>query len=288
MPSFTEAITVALPGGYFDTAGKRQHQIWMRPWQMADAEALAALEGVCPARLASAILGRCSSLDGAQAAGSDAARALSVGDREALLLHLRRLTLGNEVSAVISCPSCGEKMDLDLRLSDLLLPAYDAAQQVHLREVVAGEACYAVRFRLPTGADQEAVAECAQRDLAGAIVQLVERCVESINGEPASSLPAAVLAELPDAMAALDPQADLMLTAKCVVCDAAFETLFDAITMVAREIERTRRELYRDVHLLASHYHWSEADILALSDRKRRLYLELIHAEWQSSGRQAS
>ena len=288
MPSFADAITVALPGAYCDAAGKRQREVWVRPWSAADAEAIAAFEGAFPAQLTSAILGRCLSLDGSQAAGSAVARAFSVGDREALLLHLRRLTLGNELSTVISCPSCGEKMDLNLVLTELLLPAYDCTQQVYTREIVAEDTCYNVRFRLPTGADQEAVAEGAQRSLAGAVAQLVERCVESINGEIPSSIPLAVLEELPDAMAALDPQAELMFSAKCLACETVFETLFDAISIVGREIEETRRQLYRDVHLLASHYHWSEADILALSDRKRQLYLQLIHAEWHSSRSPAS
>jgi hypothetical protein len=201
---------------------------------------------------------------------------------------LRRLTLGNELSTVIGCSSCGEKMDLDLAVSDMLLPAYDSAQQVHTHEIVDGEARYQARFRLPTGADQEAVARRAERDLAGAALQLVERCIESIDGESPSSIPAAVLAELPDVMAALDPQAELMLSAKCLSCGQVFETLFDTISVVTGELEQMRRQLYREVHLLASHYHWSEADILALGDRKRQLYLQLIHAEWQSPRRQAS
>ena len=31
-----------------------------------------------------------------------------------------------------------------------------------------------------------------------------------------------------------------------------------------------------EVHVLALHYHWSEADILRLSERKRRGYLALL------------
>jgi hypothetical protein len=34
--------------------------------------------------------------------------------------------------------------------------------------------------------------------------------------------------------------------------------------------------LYEEVHVLATHYHWSESDILALPRRKRLRYLDLI------------
>ncbi|HEY6728979.1 MAG TPA: hypothetical protein VI197_33445 [Polyangiaceae bacterium] len=288
MPAFADAVAVTLPGGYRDAAGEWQRRAWLRPWRPADAEELAPFERTFPARQASALLGLCLSLDGSHAAGSEVARALSVGDREALLLQLRSLTVGNKLSTVIRCPSCAEKMDLDLALTDLLLPPYDAAQPTYVHEIVAGDVRHEVRFRLPNGADQEAVAERAQHDLAGAVQALVERCVESIDGEHAPQISAPVVAGLADVMAGLDPQAELMLSAECPACQAAFETLLDATSVVVRELEEARRQLYRDVHLLASHYHWSEEQILALSDRKRQLYLELIHAEWHHSRRQAS
>ena len=288
MPAYADAVAVTLPGGYLDAAGEWQRQVWLRPWRLADAEELAQLERAFPARQASTLLGLCLSLDGSHAAGSEVARALSVGDREALLLQLRRLTSGNELSTVIRCPKCAEKMDLELALSDLLLPPYAAAQQTYVHEIVADGVRYEVRFRLPNGADQEAVAERARHDLAGAVAALVERCVESVDGDRAPRIPPPVLVDLADVMAALDPQAELMLSAECLACRAAFDTLLDATSVVVHEIEEARRQLYRDVHLLASHYHWSEEDILALSDRKRQLYLELIEAEWHNSGRQAS
>lgn len=34
--------------------------------------------------------------------------------------------------------------------------------------------------------------------------------------------------------------------------------------------------LYKEVHHLAFHYHWAEAEILAMSRAKRRRYLALL------------
>ena len=35
-------------------------------------------------------------------------------------------------------------------------------------------------------------------------------------------------------------------------------------------------DLFREVHLLAYHYHWSETDILELTGPRRRRYLALL------------
>lgn len=34
--------------------------------------------------------------------------------------------------------------------------------------------------------------------------------------------------------------------------------------------------LYEEVHIIATRYHWSEADILRLPKRKRTIYLDII------------
>jgi len=37
--------------------------------------------------------------------------------------------------------------------------------------------------------------------------------------------------------------------------------------------------LYREVHLLAYHYHWSATEILRMSAEKRRKFLRLLEEE---------
>ena len=62
---------------------------------------------------------------------TDLVRQLIVGDREALLLHLRRLTLGEHMPCLLSCPECGKKMDLNLEVGELLLPTYPSSTNLH-------------------------------------------------------------------------------------------------------------------------------------------------------------
>ena len=49
--------------------------------------------------------------------------------REALLLHLRRLLVGDRLACVLSCPdpACGEPMDVELAVEELLVGPYAEA-----------------------------------------------------------------------------------------------------------------------------------------------------------------
>jgi hypothetical protein len=252
-----------------------------------------------PAQRTTALLARCLTRLGpltptqeAQRLTPDAVRDLTVGDREALLLHLRRLTLGNRLQCVLSCPdaACGERMDLDLRVSELLLPPYPHPQPWHETTVRENGTYYRVRFRLPTGADQEAVASLARHDAQAAADLLLRRCVDSVSAEDdidqgAEDWPPAVARRLPAIMADLDPQAALMLNLTCPVCGYAFSVLFDTAAYFFQEISGRLDQLYREVHLLAFYYHWSEAEIMGMTTRKRQRYLDLLTEALMEGGR---
>ena len=75
-------------------------------------------------------------------------RQLSLGDREALLLHARRLTFGGLIDCVLRCPECGERMDFQLPIDRVLLPWEERAPARHFEETLeAGDERVRVRFR---------------------------------------------------------------------------------------------------------------------------------------------
>ena len=120
--AFTE---VTIPGG-FERAGRWERSLWARTLCGSDEIFLAEqMRAAPPAARATALLARTVALEGGSVpADQGFCRALAAGDREALLLHLRRLTFGDRMSCVLECPSCGEKLDLDLTVTSLLLPPY--------------------------------------------------------------------------------------------------------------------------------------------------------------------
>ena len=215
----------------------------------------------------------------------EAIQSLTLGDREALLLHLRRLMSGNRLRCLLTCPSpeCQEKLEVEVDVEELLLPPYgEALQEYEITLRQEDGASNSVRFRLPTGADQEAAAVMARTDVAGAADLLFRRCVLSVtssDGSPVDKLPDSLGEQLSDRMAELDPQAEITLHLDCPVCSTAFSTIFDTASYLIQELEAGMRPLYREVHLLAYHYHWSATEILGMGIGKRRRFLRLLEEE---------
>lgn len=283
-------VTVKLSRGCW-LDGTHHEEAVLRPLDGDDeAFLLEASESLLPAQRTTALLARClTRLGPLSPVTTEAAASLTAGDREALLLHLRRLTLGEHLQCVLDCPDphCGERMDLDLQVSDLLLPSYPQAQEWYETTITENGDTYRVRFRLPTGAHQEEAAVLARSDPQAAVDLLLRSCVERVtteNDQSVENLPPVVINHLSTLMSKLDPQAELMLDLTCPACDHSFSALFDAAAYLFQELDNQARHIYREVHLLAFYYHWSEAEIMGMTPGKRRLYLDLL-AEALTEGR---
>lgn len=276
------ASPATVPGGLW-VDGEMRKEFALRPISGTDEAFLLEMgDGVLPARRASALLARC-----LEAGGLDphaVVRELSVGDREALLLQLRRLSMGDRIECVVTCPAteCGESLDVQLSASALLLPPYASWPREGMHDVFIEDEAGALRvqFRLPTGADQEAAADLAYHGTGDPVGLLLRRCVWSATSGHGpfgvDDLTANAIAQLSAAMADLDPQAEIDLELTCPACNASFETVFDATTFLLADLDARIERLYREVHTVALHYHWSEQDILGMSRARRQRYLGLI------------
>lgn len=270
------ATRVSVPGGVLRDGGLVR-ELTLRPVSGADeAFLLESAAGSLPSERATALLARCLEEPDAP----ELADRLTTGDREALLLHLRRITLGDAMECLVACPACGERMELDLRVSNLLVPPYEGIAAGYELERSSEAISYRVRFRVPTAEDLDAAAALARQDPAAGEDELFRRCVlraEAGGAElPALALPASVREAVTDEMAARDPQAELALELRCPSCSAESSVVFDAATFLLQELDRRAERLLEEVHTLALRYHWSEADILAMSARRRVQYLELL------------
>lgn len=275
---------VTLPGGWWN--GNVLHRdALVRPLTGHDEEALLEHTAAMLAERTSALIARCvGRLGTIEPVTPDSAADLTIGDREALVLAVRRATLGERLQCVVDCPDCGAAMDLDLAVGDLLLAPYEASAPHYDDTMRVADGVWRVRYRLPTGADQIAAARvCADDALRGAR-ELLARCVIDVaspSGDciEAASLPQAVADALGQRMAALDPQAEIALAFACPECGTETSAILDAADLLFRELAARGDALYHEVHRLAMHYHWSERDILALPHRKRRRYLALLADE---------
>lgn len=116
---------------------------------------------------------------------------LTSPDRNFLLLELRKLTFGSKLEASYTCPSCRETMVAVEDLESFPVKVVESAGEPEITvELEDGyedrgkEAWYdAMRFRLPTGVDEERVAMAARDNPARGTNALLARCLVAVTGD---------------------------------------------------------------------------------------------------------
>jgi hypothetical protein len=233
----------------------------LRVWEEGQGEppyrqALLLLAAACPGESPEAIL------------------SLSIGSRDSRLLTLREWTFGPELTSLTACPVCGERLEFSLNVSDIRVSAPDTRSPgLHL-----ALDDYSLDFRLPNTGDLIEAGRISEIEQIQRV--LIERCVRDARrkDEPmtAERLPPQIVEALASRMAEADPQADTRLALSCPVCGHRWQALFDIVSFFWGEIQAWVLRILREVHLLASAYGWHEADILAMSTMRRRIYLGMV------------
>ena len=269
MESSVEAV-VTLPGGLLLEDGRLLRRAVLRSPTGREEEWLADHTGPIAPAVTTLIAACLVEIEGLTVSRT-VARDLLVGDRDYLVLQLRRLSLGDAVQAVATCPACHEKLDVDFNIADIPVKARPGTAQTYSVDLAGrGRARRRVRFRLPTGADQEAVDASGSGD---PVEVLFRRCLVDDDGGRLS---------VTDRLAVIDeigersPEIDLELDLVCPACETSFVLPFDTTSFFLSELRRNGRRLLEQVHVLALHYHWTEADILGLTSARRRRYLALL------------
>lgn len=189
-----------------------------------------------------------------------------LGVRIAALLRLLQCSLGGEsLDLAIRCgqADCGEGFEISLPY---------AALQPPLTRAVACElpGRREVNLRLATGDDlrrwREAGAESGEAALGLMIRSLLVSGEAGVDDEPA----------LADAIAAHDPLVDFHVSCRCPGCGAEQALAIDLEAQALSRFAALQRVLLREVHLFASHYGWTEPEVLAVPAQRRARYREWI------------
>jgi hypothetical protein len=187
--------------------------------------------------------------------------ALPIHRRDALLLACRGAVFGNALDGVTTCQACGCRIDVAFELPDL--SGAPLADQGAI-EVDGG----VVSFRVPDSRDLAAAVQAP--DVAAGLDLLADRC---ILAGPAD---AAAKRAIDDEIEHLCNAAWLELKLACPECPNEFVVPIDVGRFFWEELSAQTERLIEETCLLAVHFGWAEADILALPERRRQRYLERL------------
>jgi hypothetical protein len=198
---------------------------------------------------------------------------LSVGDRQFLVQQLAGWLEMDTVWMTSACARCGEHSDFPVHFSEL--PVKEAGVGYPFAQVATsrGNACW----RVPTGADQKAVAAVSTEQDAARL--LLARCLVEITGHDeelttqwVADLSPEDLAQVESSLEAVAPEVITAVQVSCVACGQDSQVGIDPYLC----LQGRQEAISADIHTIACTYHWSEAEILALPQKRRRRYLRLI------------
>jgi uncharacterized protein (UPF0212 family) len=227
-----------LPGGYFHD-GCLHKDVQLKPITGKDEEMLAEAEGAGEEFIITLILANCiQCLGHLDAISIDIARKMLIADRDFILMKQYQLTFGDKVDAILTCPACDKKMDIDFFLSEVEVAENNLSSQVFTMELSSlaayedeqGRKHRNIEFRLPNGGDLEAV-EGIKNEI-DAVIKLLSRCVIRVGDKRmdeniSRSLTALARREIEEEMSELAPRVELEMDIKCPECQHLFTTHFN-------------------------------------------------------------
>jgi hypothetical protein len=264
-------MEVILPGG-LPKNGCIEHRARFRPLTGRIEQALIEFDmDLDRPGYVTAVLGSVLDSIGNQPADAGCVADLCVADRQYLMLRLAALLDGEQMWLKVGCGHCDTPFDVDVRRCDL--PVKQAGPG--FPQMTLGLQEGTIDIRVPTGADQELIGDKSEAE---AIQQLLQRCIRSVNGEPPSKEFINKLSEpdieaIDEALDEASPAVCNQLLVACPECGRQQQAQLDHYALAGMN----EHYFYDEVHSLASHYHWSEAEILDMPQARRRRYLGMIN-----------
>lgn len=276
-----------LPLGYVDDQEQchREAELW--PLTGQEQRLIASFPPSTPvATITTELLCRClTRLGSIPHVDRNVVRNLLVSDREFLLLKVFEITFGNSILALLSCPAegCGESLEFPVALDHCRVEASPVSSRT-LPLKPSDKEERSIRFRLPTGQDQETLAACCDLPADALLERLLSACCAEPDGSVLQDLGPKERVCIENQMSRLAPQVEVEVEALCPECGCGFSTGIDAPYLALAQMKISDTELDREVHYLAWHYHWPESEILTLTPPRRRRYIDLVQRETERTG----
>lgn len=198
----------------------------------------------------------------------------ALGHRDALLFEVHRRTFGDRLDAYTQCPECQEPLEFSLSCERL---SGDPTHGEALTKIVTIQGS---DFTLRCPNSRDAAAAAAGENLEAARKVLLVLCAVPAAGSAANidTLPEPTQAAIASELGAMDPLAETLVDLVCPACGHAWQGIFEIMTFLWSKIRGRARRLLQEVDVLARVYNWNEADILAMSETRRGLYVHMAMA----------
>ncbi|MEL6655206.1 MAG: hypothetical protein AAFR36_02130 [Bacteroidota bacterium] len=197
------------------------------------------------------------------------ARQLPIAERDCLLAALYGRYFGTTISSTIKCIHCGESIDIDFSLPDMVAHQWNATQESvswHLGEGIFQDE-EGLQFRLPTGEDEIALQYVPPAQINE---KLQERCLIKTPGDKLET------AKLESALEKVAPLLETDLQATCPECGKDQSVYFSMQSYLLNTILQDRSNLFREIHLIASAYGWSREEIVNMGRTERKAYVAML------------
>jgi hypothetical protein len=161
-----------------------------------------------------------------------------VGDRDFLMLEIRRVSMGSDINATVECEKCKNKIDVQFSIDELEVTKikegdYEMKDGVRVFRIVNTDPRLDILCRFPNGADQQIMAPLLTKNPVEAMFKLYSCCVLEWNGkagpfEPRffEGLPVSTLDKFEGAFSDKLPGPILKQSVPCPVCTADIEFTF--------------------------------------------------------------
>jgi hypothetical protein len=169
--------------------------------------------------------------------------------RDRLLIEARCQTYGPNADIYVPCPHCSEPLETLFDLPRLLATNEPEQNRAGVRPPTSAEVAQAARNNAPH--------------------QLLQTCANGQDVNPA---------EVELALAERFPFLQIELEFDCPACGKSFSSRFDPPSYLWGDLTRHATNVLGEVHAIASRYGWPERDILAMSPKRRAVYLGRIAA----------
>jgi len=198
---------------------------------------------------------------------------LSIGNRINCLLLLATGGPDRALNLVYKCAGCGEELEIEITLGELSALQREADLVETVGVEINGRR---TEFRKPIGRDQQDWSRMVfhdERDAAAGIIGTLAVTPDFMESNVLESLDA-----IEEALDEADPLVNFSFSVRCEECGELNEYPVDLLETALGMLNRAQNQLIIAIHRLALHYHWTEKEIFAVPEWRRREYLKLIEA----------